>query len=231
MNFINETGCGLFLFIIIFEHSFQKFEKQNIMKKYDAKKDKIKEAGIKSFAAYGFQKTTLEDIAEMLGMKKNSLYYYFESKEALFHELIEDELNEHLKLITEISSSEIPADKKLKKAIDEQIQFVHNRLQKYAVKLSSFLEINRLVKTQFQEFQKMERGYIESILKDGIKNGIFRKHDTTVLAQDIQFLIPAIFRGFVTQTGAEFVSELDFSELSSFIQRLISNIINGIKKY
>ena len=46
------------------------------MKKFQDKKEQIKKAGIKSFAAYGYNKTTLEDIAGILGMKKNSLYYY-----------------------------------------------------------------------------------------------------------------------------------------------------------
>jgi integrase len=62
------------------------------MVKYDKKKEEIIEAGIKAFAVYGYYKTTLEDIAKMLGMKKNSLYYYFKNKEDLFREILNYEV-------------------------------------------------------------------------------------------------------------------------------------------
>jgi AcrR family transcriptional regulator len=62
------------------------------MEKFNKKKELIKEAGRKMFATYGYHKTTLDDIAGLMKLKKNSLYYYFPNKESLFHELIQDEI-------------------------------------------------------------------------------------------------------------------------------------------
>ena len=203
--------------------------KTNANKKFDKRKEEIKTAGIKSFTAYGYYKTTLEDIAGMLGMKKNSLYYYFESKEALFRELVEDEIAAHGKFLESIVKTDLPADKKLIKIISELIEFIRARTLKYTVKLSAYLEIHKVIKNEFDDFQKRECKIIQAILKDGVKTGIFRKHDSKRLAQDIEYLVPAIFKSYYADSKAEFVHEVDFEEISSTIKRLITYIINGIK--
>lgn len=199
------------------------------MKSYDIKRQQIKEAGIKSFAAYGYQKTTLEDIANMLGMKKNSLYYYFESKEALFREIIEDEVKEHVKALEDVSVRNLSADKKLKKAIRGLFDFIRERTLNYAVKLSSYLEISRVINNEFKEFRGQECSFIQEILNEGIKSGVFKKHNTKVLAEDIQYLIPAIIYNEYSNSGVEFVHEVDFNKIENRVDRFITYIINGIK--
>lgn len=197
--------------------------------KFDQRKEEIKTAGIKSFAAFGYYKTTLDDIAGMLGMKKNSLYYYFENKEALFKELIEDEIEEHSKFINKLIESNLPADEKLIRIITGLIDFIRERTLKYSVKLSTYVELNKIIKNEFEQFQIKECKVIESLLKEGIKSGIFIKHDTKTLANDIQYLVPALFRSYYTDSDKEFVHEIDFESISSRIKRIINNIINGIK--
>ncbi len=198
-------------------------------KKFDKRKEEIKAAGIKSFTAFGYYKTTLDDIAGMLGMKKNSLYYYFENKEALFRELVEDEISAHIEFIEDVVSKKIPADEKLVTIITGLIEFIRERTLKYTVKLSTYLEIHKVIKKEFGEFQRNESKAIESILKEGIKTGIFIEHDTEALAADIQYLVPALFRSYYTDSDAEFVHEIDFEYISSMIKRLINYLINGIK--
>lgn len=197
--------------------------------KFDKKRDQIKTAGIKSFAAYGYTKTTLEDIANMLGMKKNSLYYYFENKEALFRELIEDEIKDHIKHLDEIIAKNLPADEKLLEVVSSLSLFIRERTLKYTVKLGAFIELNRVIKNEFKDLHDNECKIIESILREGIESGIFIKHDTKILAKDIEYLAPAIFRSHYTDSYAEFVHEVDFNSISSMIERLIMYIINGIK--
>lgn len=42
----------------------------------DQRREEIFEAAGRIFARYGFGKTTLDDIAASVGVKKTSLYYY-----------------------------------------------------------------------------------------------------------------------------------------------------------
>ena len=48
------------------------------------KLSKVLDAAQKRFARFGLSKTTMNDIADDLGVSKASLYYYFPDKESIF---------------------------------------------------------------------------------------------------------------------------------------------------
>ena len=50
-------------------------------------KEKIQQAAYKCVARFGFEKTTLDDIAKEVGLNKASLYYYYKNKEEIFLEV------------------------------------------------------------------------------------------------------------------------------------------------
>lgn len=52
----------------------------------------ILQAAQEAFARHGYKKTTLEDIADRLGMVKSALYYYYPNKQELFIAVIEYEV-------------------------------------------------------------------------------------------------------------------------------------------
>jgi AcrR family transcriptional regulator len=52
----------------------------------------ILQAAQEAFARHGYKKTTVEDIAERLGMVKSALYYYYRNKQELFIAVIEHEV-------------------------------------------------------------------------------------------------------------------------------------------
>ena len=60
------------------------------------RKSEILTAAGNCFARYGYEKTTLDDIAEIVGINKASFYYYFRNKEAIFAELITREADEFI---------------------------------------------------------------------------------------------------------------------------------------
>src|SRR3979411_752407 len=49
----------------------------------------IRDVAIELFAQHGYQKTSLREIAERLGMTKAALYYHYPSKQALLLAIIE----------------------------------------------------------------------------------------------------------------------------------------------
>jgi len=53
---------------------------------------KLLEAGRSCFLRYGLKKTTIEDLVKLTGIAKASFYLFFESKEALFVEVIMAEM-------------------------------------------------------------------------------------------------------------------------------------------
>jgi AcrR family transcriptional regulator len=51
--------------------------------------DKLLEAGQKYFATFGLKKTSVEELAEAAGISKGAFYLFYESKEALFMDVVE----------------------------------------------------------------------------------------------------------------------------------------------
>jgi AcrR family transcriptional regulator len=53
-------------------------------------RSRLRELALELFAEQGYEKTSLREIAERLGVTKAALYYYFKSKEDIVASLIED---------------------------------------------------------------------------------------------------------------------------------------------
>ena len=65
--------------------------KQTVEMSKDVRK-KILEAASEAFSAYGYDKTTVEDIAKMADKAKTTVYYYFEGKAEIFSAALEEEV-------------------------------------------------------------------------------------------------------------------------------------------
>jgi len=52
------------------------------------KQNEIFDAALKLFALYGYKKTTVEDVAEQVGMTKSNLYFYVKNKRDLYEKTV-----------------------------------------------------------------------------------------------------------------------------------------------
>ena len=53
-------------------------------------RNRLLEQGYKLFSAYGLKKTNIEELAQAAGISKGAFYSFYESKEALFMDVIEE---------------------------------------------------------------------------------------------------------------------------------------------
>jgi AcrR family transcriptional regulator len=82
----------------------------------DKTREKIMSVANRLFGRFGFQKTSMDEIAKIARKAKGSLYYHFSSKEELFREVVRKEIEEiKTKLMAVVSNSEYSAEGKLKK--------------------------------------------------------------------------------------------------------------------
>lgn len=68
--------------------------------------DEILDVAEPLFAANGYQKTTISDIAQKLGVAQGMLYYYFKSKDEIFEALLNRQLPAFLTEIEKVSYSD-----------------------------------------------------------------------------------------------------------------------------
>ena len=69
------------------------------MNKGDLRKKQILEAAMALFNEKGFEKTSVQDILDKMGISKGALYHYFLSKEDILREIIQNRINARFSLI------------------------------------------------------------------------------------------------------------------------------------
>lgn len=74
------------------------------------KEVKIIQSALNVFSTYGFQGTSIEQIANESGISKSNLFYYFSSKEELYIEVLSQVLEEWLKPLKEFTVELEPAE-------------------------------------------------------------------------------------------------------------------------
>lgn len=78
---------------------------------YRARLDEIVAVATEVFRRKGYDAGSLEDVANELGLRKASLYYYLESKSALLHLIFERAIDDALKRIGSIATIEDPRER------------------------------------------------------------------------------------------------------------------------
>jgi len=76
--------------------AFSEEEKQRI-------RERLLKVGRECFTRYGLKKTTIEDVVHPVGIAKSSFYLFFESKEALYVELMMSELPAMVQRLVDVS--------------------------------------------------------------------------------------------------------------------------------
>ncbi|NIH87157.1 TetR/AcrR family transcriptional regulator [Amycolatopsis granulosa] len=90
-------------------------------------RERIQQVALDLFVEHGYEKTSLREIAEHLGVTKAALYYHFRTKEDIVHSLIED----------------------IGTAVDEIIEWARAHGEPATVRAEVLRRFSRLVQGQF----------------------------------------------------------------------------------
>ncbi|MBO0947993.1 TetR/AcrR family transcriptional regulator [Fibrella forsythiae] len=135
-------------------------------------KERIITGARQLFNHYGVKTVRLDDIAHQLGISKKTLYQYFENKEDLVRQMLEDQLSESLQEAGEIHATATNAIVGALLIWDRLIHY------KQTVNPSLLLDIERHYPSAWRLFQLMKAEYINTILdanlQAGIAQGLYR---------------------------------------------------------
>ncbi|WDV45999.1 TetR/AcrR family transcriptional regulator [Clostridiaceae bacterium M8S5] len=167
-------------------------------------KDKIITASIKNFLIWGYEKTSLSMIAEDIGIKKPSIYYYFRSKEDLFTTCINYIMDSLEKSLTD-SIKNIKSSKQMLESIFTTLfefnsnlsLLVGNSYDKPVNMLNLLhLGINRFcaVKERIDRYYDTLKNVFIKMIEIGKKDNKIRKDlDTNALALELIAWIEGLF--------------------------------------
>lgn len=150
-------------------------------------KEKIIKKTINLFLKKGYDKTTIQDIIDEVGVSKGAFYHYFKSKEDILETISDEYVKKSIKIIDEVLNDEnLSAIQKLNKAI--KTTQLHKKSNKERVVVRSSFEKENNLKLEKKIFNKIKKEIIPryiKIIKQGVQENTF---NVTQIEECAEFL-------------------------------------------
>jgi TetR/AcrR family transcriptional regulator, cholesterol catabolism regulator len=142
----------------------------------------ITDAAAKVFARRGYHGASTQDIADVLGMRQASLYYYFESKEAALEAVCVSGLEDYAKRALAISKSGVASSEKVAALVFQHLAPLAERLDYTVVFLRERRFLPEPARKRIRAIEVRYERLIERIIEQGVADGEFRRDLDTRMA-------------------------------------------------
>jgi TetR/AcrR family transcriptional repressor of mexJK operon len=133
----------------------------------------ILDAARKRFAHYGYQKVTMEEVADDVGVVKGALYYYFPTKESLFEAVVRDDRKEFSASMENMLTSCSSARDMVNTYIEKRLKFSEQLLNLSQLDSNSWIHFKAHFHKLFTEFDDEECAYLQRFIARGVKEKEF----------------------------------------------------------
>ena len=174
------------------------------------------------FAEKGFHGASTKDIAEHMGIKQGSLYYYFRSKEEALGEVCLFGIEDYVSHMKVIAASDQSFESKLMATITSHLSSYRERNEALKVYNDERLYLPEEKRRNLKSLGSGYRQLLEEIFEEGGANGTLRD------SIDCHFAAQAVI-GICNSWGDIIVREADL-DLFDMIQKCTDLLINGFVK-
>jgi TetR/AcrR family transcriptional regulator len=185
----------------------------HIREKRDRRSREILRAALRGFRERGYHATTLEDIAERLGVGKTALYHYFPDKESILFACHQESLAELDRIIKGTKELETAAER-LGFVIREHVRVMTDTLEGSPLAFEVVALSAERQREVIAARDRYERA-LRRIIAQGIEDGEFRSVNPKIAVFAILGAINWIARWYrpegalqADELGAEFVHHL-----------------------
>ena len=135
------------------------------------------------FARFGYNKTTVDDIARAVGKGKSTFYYYFTSKEEIFKAVIEKEaFIFRAKLIESISINASPVDK-MKNYILTRLESFKDLVNFYNAIRNDGMDQISFIDEIRDKYEMEQANIIKMVLLESIKKELVEVDDIELVTE------------------------------------------------
>jgi AcrR family transcriptional regulator len=188
-------------------------------------KSRIVGAAAKFFSQFGFHKTTMGEIAQKLHKVKGAIYYYFESKEELYNEVLKQELKSVQIQLEEIVNSDSNPVEILERYAKNRFKLLNEAKNYHETIKADFIERYGFVDDVRKDFDEFERSQLLTILSKGKEEGLLEFSDINSTVSLILMLLKSIeIPLFLQEEYQEYHRSIDelITMLSASLQRNIN---------
>lgn len=160
----------------------------------------ILDTALKVFARSGYHQTRISDIIEAAGIARGTFYLYFESKSAIFLELLDElvvELRKHI-VGVEQGPGAAPVEVQLTTTVTRILETVESKRTLTTILMREAVGLDEVVDKKLQEFYGNLHGYIVLALVEGQNMGIVRALDTDIVASCILGTVKHVMERYAT---------------------------------
>jgi AcrR family transcriptional regulator len=142
----------------------------------------IRAAALRIFRRKGYDATSMQDIADAVGLNKGSLYYYIASKEELLVRLFEGRTQKVLGAIDEVASADAPPLERLRAMVRTYVLGVLGNLDSVYVYVREAQSLPAAALQQVHAEQRAMRDHFERVIEEGMTRGDFVRGDAKLAA-------------------------------------------------
>jgi AcrR family transcriptional regulator len=188
----------------------------------DHTKEKIMAVAARMFGKYGFQKTTVDEIARTAHKAKGSVYYYFQSKEDLFLAVVTQEINTLKSGLTRIIVDNQDATGMIRSYMMNRMALMKDAINYHESLRTDFANDFSFLNECREDFTRFETDLMKAVLDRGMRENKFQVKDTQATAQVIILAMKAI--------EIPFYHHHKIAEFEQTIIELIDILIKGLEK-
>ena len=174
------------------------------------------------FSEKGFHGATTKDIAERLGIKQGSLYYYFRSKEEALEEVCLFGIRDYVLRMDQIAASDQPFEAKLMAVLTSHLSSYRARNEALKVHNDERLYLPSGKRTRLKELGTHYREKLEHIFEEGVADGTLRD------SLDCHFAAQSVI-GICNAWGDIIVRDPDL-DMFAVIQKCADLLLDGFRE-
>jgi AcrR family transcriptional regulator len=145
----------------------------------------IMAAAIRLFHEKGYHATSMQDIADAVGLQKGSLYHYIASKEDLLTVIMHDAISRYIGRLSEIRELELPVRQRLELAVRDHLIGIAGNLSVLTIFLRESYALNpeqqELIAGESARYNRM----FEELYREGIAAGEVRPLDPKLVSRTV----------------------------------------------
>jgi TetR/AcrR family transcriptional regulator, cholesterol catabolism regulator len=131
----------------------------------------ILEAAAQIFHERGYADTSVQDVANAVGLLKGSLYYYIESKEDLLFRVLQDVHAQAKQILDVVPEMDAPPLERLAAYVRGHVEFNLRNIEKVAVYYHDFSQLSRERREEIVATRKRYEEFVIALIEDAQEAG------------------------------------------------------------
>lgn len=185
----------------------REMEREYDVSREAGKRELILAAAQEVFARRGFHQATVEEVAEVAGVGKGTVYLYFASKKELLVALVEERLEDMKRALEKRLEAVGSATDKLREAIALHFEVFSRSRDFLTVVSGDFGDLGRELDERTKEARRGFLDVVEAVIREGVQSGEFRDIDPRIATYAIEGMISLVAFGWLIRYNEPLTEE------------------------